>query len=121
IAPPPPRRAPMIDGWHVARERDDFPAAPMERLAYYARLAPSSHNSQPWRFVTGPSEVDLFADLERWLPAIDPEQRELHVSLGCALEAMRIAADYAGWGSEVIYFPVAHEASLAARLKVAMA
>ena len=121
IAPPPPKRAPMVDGWYVAREGDNFPPGPMERLAYYARLAPSSHNSQPWRFVIGQAEVDVFADFERWMPATDPDKRELHISLGCAIEALRIAADYAGWGSEVSYFPVAHDESLAARLKIAMA
>ncbi|MGE5641350.1 MAG: Acg family FMN-binding oxidoreductase [Clostridia bacterium] len=121
IAPPPPKRAPMIDGWYVARDGDKtFPSGPMERLAYYARLAPSSHNSQPWRFVAGAGEIDVFADMERWMPAIDPDKRELHISLGCAIEAIRIAADHAGWGSSVAYFPVEHDQTLVARVNVAL-
>ena len=106
-----------IDGWYVADGK--FPADPVGRLVYYARLAPSAHNSQPWKFVAGASEIDVFADTARWLHAMDPRQRELHVSLGCAIESLRIAADFGGWGSEVAYFPVAGDETLVARVRLA--
>lgn len=109
----------LVDGW-IASEDAPLPADPLERLVYYARLAPSSHNSQPWKFVVGEGEIDVFADLSRWLKVADPSRRELHASLGCAIEAIRIAADYAQFGSKVQYFPVAHDETLVARVSIAL-
>lgn len=106
----------MTDGWYVADEA--LPAHPLERLVYYARLAPSSHNLQPWKFVVGESEIDLFADIDKWLRVADKDRREMFVSLGCAIEAIRLAADYAGYGTEVRHFPVADNEVLVARITV---
>jgi hypothetical protein len=108
----------LVDGWYVAGEK--FPADPIARLVYYARLAPSTHNSQPWKFVASASEIDVFADLERWRSVADAQQRELHVSLGCAIESLRIAADFAGWGSELEYFPLERDQTLVARVRINM-
>lgn len=110
-------RAKMSFGWFVGDAR--LPADRMLRLVYYARLAPSSHNTQPWKFVIGTDEIDVFADLNRWLGVADPDRRELHISIGCAIEAIRIAADYGKWGTAVDYFPVAHDDTLVARIRVA--
>jgi nitroreductase len=114
---PAPKKPRTVDGWFVADAK--FPSDPIGRLIYYARLAPSAHNSQPWKFVAGASEIDVFADPARWLPAMDPRRRELHISLGCAIETIRIAADFGGWGSEVSYFPVQGDHSLVARVHIA--
>jgi hypothetical protein len=51
----------------------------------------------------------------------DPERRELHVSIGCAIESICIAADFAGFGTSVGHFPARHDASLVARIRVALA
>lgn len=65
-------------------------------LLNYAALAPSSHNSQPWAFaIDGPS-IEVFADHSRSFPVADPDERELYVSVGCALETLEIAATYFG-------------------------
>jgi nitroreductase len=56
-----------------------------------ASLAPSLHNSQPWRFRVLPDQIELHADLARSLPATDPEQRELRLSCGAALLNLRLA------------------------------
>jgi hypothetical protein len=45
----------------------------------------------------------------------------MHLSLGCAIEALRLAADFAGWGSSVSYFPLEHDEILAARLRFSFA
>jgi hypothetical protein len=50
-----------------------------------ATLAPSIYNSQPWRFRVLPGRVDVYADTLRKLPAIDPDGREMHISLGAAV------------------------------------
>jgi hypothetical protein len=49
-----------------------------------ALRAPSIHNSQPWRWVTGDNSVHLFADPDRQLPITDPDSRDLLVSCGAA-------------------------------------
>jgi hypothetical protein len=51
----------------------------------YAVLAPSSHNSQPWRFIVDGDTVMLCADRTRALSVVDPFDRELVISCGAAL------------------------------------
>lgn len=114
---PPPRHK-VVDGW-IVDGATPFPNDPLERLVYYARLAPSSHNSQPWKFRLAAGEIDVFADHAHWLRVADPQRRELHLSVGCALEALRIAGDFAGYGTAVNYFPVEGDDTLVARVKVA--
>jgi len=49
-----------------------------------AILAPSSHNTQPWRFAVRERTIDLYADRTRALPVNDPDDRELTISrCGC--------------------------------------
>ena len=61
-------------------------------------LAPSSHNTQPWRFEITDGAVSMFADRTRALPANDPDDRELTISCGCALMNLRAAAAHEGVG-----------------------
>jgi hypothetical protein len=56
-----------------------------------ATFAPSVHNSQPWRFELHGDSLDIFADTERWLRAIDPIGRELSISCGAAIYFARLA------------------------------
>jgi len=65
-------------------------------LLSYAILAPSSHNTQPWRFEIAVNRVLLYADRSRALPANDPCDRELTISCGCALMNLRVAAAHDG-------------------------
>lgn len=52
------------------------------------RLAPSAHNTQPWRLcVTGPTTFRVAWDLDRWLDVADPSGEHLGYSLGAAIEA----------------------------------
>lgn len=69
----------------------DFPVAGSDGararfLLRYATLAPSTRNTQPWRFTVCGARIDIGADLDRWQPVADPDRRELEISLGCALE-----------------------------------
>jgi nitroreductase len=77
-----------------------------------ATLAPSGHNSQPWTFTMLEDGVAVFPDLTRRLPVADPEDRELYVSLGCALENLVIGARHGGLAPRVEYFPAAHASAL---------
>ena len=72
-------------------------------LLRYAILAPSSHNSQPWRFAVDGDTVSVHADESRWLESADPDKRELDISLGCAVENLCVAAEHFGVGTEVTY------------------
>ena len=63
--------------------------------------APSGHNTQPWTFRLFPDHIDILPDFSRALPVVDPDHRELFVSLGCAAENLCIAAAHKGWLGKV--------------------
>ena len=77
----------------------------LEFLLRFAVLAPSSHNSQPWRFEVSDSQIKIYADMARSLPASDKNDRQLHISLGCAIENILTAAEYYGYVVQVKLFP----------------
>ena len=77
--------------------------AEMEFLLRYAVLAPSGHNTQPWKFAIVPEGIEVFADYSRRLPQIDPDDRELLMSVGAAITNLRVAAAYFGYESVVLY------------------
>ncbi len=94
--------------WEVSLQ--DFPSAlpiqeQLEFLLQYAVLAPSTKNTQPWRFSIGANTVGVFADLTRWQPVADRGRRELYISLGCALENLLVAGEQFGFAHDVSYFP----------------
>jgi hypothetical protein len=75
--------------------------APLLReLVRYATLAPSSHNTQCWRFRTGEKSISIRPDFERRCPAVDPDDHHLFVSLGCASENLIQAARAMGLHGE---------------------
>jgi len=85
-------------------------------LVPWATLAPSSHNTQPWRFRTGGDWIELVADRTRALPVNDPHDRELTISCGCALFNLRTAAAAAGRSTRIAVCPEAGNPDLLARL-----
>ena len=110
---------PDVDPWAIAEA--DFPAGgePGEQLRFllgYAVLAPSTHNSQPWRFRAHGERLELLADRTRALPVSDPDDRELTLSCGCALYHLRVAARRFGWRGEVVTWPDPTDPDLFARL-----
>jgi len=48
-------------------------------------------------------------DDKRWLKVCDDDQRELHISVGCCLENLLVAAGYFGLGNRVMYLPYPSE------------
>lgn len=68
-----------------------LPATEIEAVLGAASLAPSVHNTQPWRFRILPERIELHADPQRRLPGTDPEDRELRLSCGAALLNLRLA------------------------------
>jgi len=61
-------------------------------LVRFATLAPSSHNTQCWRFKIHHKQINITPDLFRRCPAVDPDDHHLFVSLGCATENLALAA-----------------------------
>jgi hypothetical protein len=63
-----------------------------EELVRNATLAPSSHNTQCWKFALEPQAITILPDPERRCPAVDPDDHHVFVSLGCATENLVHAA-----------------------------
>lgn len=93
----------------------------MRVLIQKAVLAPSSHNTQPWRFRVSNTTIDLLADRTRALPVNDPDDRELTISCGCALMNLRIAAAGFGYCPKVEALPDSKERDLLARVTITRA
>ena len=71
-------------------------------ILYYASLAPSGHNSQPWYVkVNSQNEWVIGVDPNRRLPAVDPNNREALLSLGAFAENLAIAAGTFGLKTEI--------------------
>lgn len=77
----------------------------LRELVRYATLAPSSHNSQCWKFRLGERAITIEPDLARRCPAVDPDDHHLFVSLGCAVENLAQAALAYGLNAEARYAP----------------
>ncbi len=61
-------------------------------LVRFATLAPSSHNTQCWKFALEDRSITILPDLSRRCPAVDPDDHHVFVSLGCAVENLAHAA-----------------------------
>jgi hypothetical protein len=61
-------------------------------LVRCATLAPSSHNTQCWKFALADKAITILPDLSRRCPAVDPDDHHVFVSLGCATENLVHAA-----------------------------
>lgn len=67
-------------------------------ILFLASLAPSGHNTQPW-FVqyVEPYRWIIGNDKSKWLPAVDPTQRETILSIGAFLQNLEYAAGSFGY------------------------
>jgi hypothetical protein len=75
----------------------------MSELIRYATLAANGHNTQPWLFAINESAIEIHPDYSRRLSVVDHNDRELWISLGCALENLLIAASVVGYAPEVTH------------------
>jgi len=78
-------------------------SADTRELIRSATLAANGHNTQPWKFAVNGDSIEIHPDYTRRLPAVDPTDRELWISLGCALENLLLAAGVAGYAAEATY------------------
>jgi len=75
-------------------------SAQMSSLLFNASLAPSGHNTQPWVVRTTNDGLAIGSDPSRWLPKVDPGNREMALSIGAFLENLLIAAPGHGYRPE---------------------
>ncbi|AFZ01752.1 nitroreductase [Calothrix sp. PCC 6303] len=70
-----------------------------KEILFLASLAPSGHNTQPW-FVQylEPYHWIIGNDKSKWLPAVDPTQRETILSIGTFIQNLEYAAGSFGYG-----------------------
>jgi nitroreductase family protein len=88
----------------------------LRTAASQALLAPSVHNTQPWRFVLSADRLDIHADRSRRLPVLDPGGRQLIISCGCALFNARVSLASRGYDAVVEQFPDPGQPDLVARI-----
>lgn len=79
----------MSTGWRLAADRSPGPI--LADCLTAAIAAPSVHNTQPWLFRLHDNAVEVLADPSRQLPLIDPQARELAISVGAAVFNLRVA------------------------------
>src|SRR5262245_16233602 len=69
-------------------------------ILYCASLAPSGHNTQPWSVRLSDGELWIGTERSRWLPKVDPTNRELALSLGAFVENLITAAPAYGYRAD---------------------
>lgn len=92
--------------------------AVLERAVESAILAPSPHNTQPWRFAVGDERVDLWLDRSRVLPVADPGAWEARLACGAALLNLDLALRNAGVFADVRTLPDPAHPDLLATVRV---
>jgi hypothetical protein len=80
-------------------------AGTIKNAVQLACRAPSLHNSQPWRWLSTGSTVELFLDKDRVLYSTDHSGREALLGCGAVLDHFRVAMAAAGWATNVDRFP----------------
>lgn len=75
----------------------------IKTIIEYAAMAPSAHNTQPWKFKVQGHFIKLIPDYSKVLPVSDADHHELFISLGCALENLVIASSQLGYNSNIMY------------------
>jgi len=78
--------------WSHGKDAAGDKTSLLHELVRYATLAPSSHNTQCWKFRLEDGAISILPDLSRRCPAVDPDDHHLFVSLGCAAENLIQAA-----------------------------
>ena len=95
--------------WHPTPPSLVSPLLVQQELVRCATLAPSSHNTQCWKFHIEENGVRLMPDFLRRCPAVDPDDHHLFVSLGCALENMAQAALANGLHAQAFFDAAANQ------------
>ncbi|HEX7661936.1 MAG TPA: hypothetical protein VF444_20920 [Pseudonocardiaceae bacterium] len=82
-----------------------------------ADFAPSAHNSQPWKLRCTSRGIELYADLDRALPVIDPNNQELLLACGAAIFTLKLAIRAQGLRCDLRLLPSPKHPDLLATLQ----
>lgn len=89
--------------WRHGQVDSGNKSAVLRELVRYASLAPSSHNTQCWKFRVEDRSISVAPDLSRRCPVVDPDDHHLFVSLGCATENLVQAAQAFGLNANAVF------------------
>ena len=78
--------------WRISTDQFESEQLLQRELVRCATLAPSGHNTQPWKFHIERGSISMLPDFNRRTSVVDPDDHHLFVSLGCALENMAQAS-----------------------------
>jgi hypothetical protein len=90
-------------------QEDEMPTATVQNeiikdAASLACRAPSLHNSQPWRWMSGDGALQLFLDPTRVM-IYDHSRREALIGCGAVLHHLKVAMAAGGWRTHLHRFP----------------
>jgi hypothetical protein len=91
-------------------------ATALRRAAVRATLAPSVHNTQPWRMYLRAEQLRLQIDRTRQLTVLDPTSRQMTISCGCALMNARVSLAADNLGVTIARFPDSAQKDLLATI-----
>lgn len=66
----------------------------IQQVVDYAVRAPSTHNSQPWKFSIENNKLSVLVDESVKMPYSDPEERYKYISLGYLVHHIQTTAEY---------------------------
>lgn len=105
----------VAGGYYLQSDKSNFVRADLEgsfpekipltadekNILLLASLAPSGHNTQPW-FVQyiEPYHWIIGNDKKKWLPGVDPTQRETMLSIGAFTQNLEYAASNLGYHTQ---------------------
>src|SRR5690242_4571461 len=95
--------------------------AEVREVVEVAELAPSVHNTQPWRFEWDGRTLLVREDPSRGLPVLDPDGRERLLSCGAAVQHAELAVRELGRACTADLEPDERDPLLVARLMVGSA
>lgn len=90
----------------------------LDKMLAAAVIAPSAHNTQPWQFASKNTELEVYLQQDRCLPASDPTSRQAYLSVGCAIMNAVVAAAAQGYHAYTALLPDDSNKQLAARLTI---
>lgn len=82
----------------------------------YGVLAPSAHNTQPWRVELEGEKLKVYRDPAHMLQAGDPTLRETTLGIGAFIENIAVAADHWGYRASIDHLALTTEELLQAVL-----
>ena len=93
-----------------------------EEILTLASFAPSGHNTQPWlvKYIA-PYHWIIGNDKSRWLPAVDPTQRETILSIGAFLQNLEYAANNFGYNCQLNILATTNQDENIAEIKLTKA